>query len=143
MKEELTSLLDRYYAGETTPEEEILLKRELGCSAEQIPEREIFAYYEAESALPQDLEESLFSQLEEKDRERPHRFRIFSLASMAALFLLLVTLYSDFQQEKRNEKEFILMEQALSKVALSLQPEAEEPDMLVLWVGENVDIIIN
>ena len=42
----------------------------------------------------------------------------------------------------RLEKEFYVMEQALSQVSKSIEPQEQE-EMIVLWVDNDVEIIIN
>jgi hypothetical protein len=143
MKESVVKLLDKYYSGETSEEEENLLKTEILESEEKVAEKELFSYYSAGANLPDGLEESLFRIIEEKTRRKNKRIRIYSISSVAAAFLTVVSLYTGYLREKRTEKEFFIMEQALARVSDSLQPEAEMPDMLVLWVDDNVEIIIN
>ena len=40
------------------------------------------------------------------------------------------------------ENDFFVMEQALFQISESIQPDAQE-EMLVLWVDDDVEIIIN
>jgi hypothetical protein len=141
MREELIKLLDRYYSGETTVEEEAHLKAELLASGEPFPEKDIFSYYSSGTAFPQMTEESLFSRIEEKPAGRRFRLKIFSLSAAAGL-LLLVSLFTGYLREQKTEQNIKTMEQALSLVSGSLQSE-EEPDMLVLWIDNNVEVIIN
>jgi hypothetical protein len=141
MKEELINLLDRYYAGETTVEEEAYLKAEIQASGEVSQEKDIFSYYSSGTVFPEEMEESIFSKLDEKPAGRSYRMRIFSLSAAAGL-LLLVTLYTGYLREQKTEHHVKTMEQALSLVSGSLQPE-EEPEMLVLWIDNNVEVIIN
>ncbi|RPJ79528.1 MAG: hypothetical protein EHJ94_07975 [Deltaproteobacteria bacterium] len=143
MKEELASLLNKYYAGETNEEEEALLKLEMKNVEEPLHEKDIFSCYAADSILPDGIEKFIFTSVEEKVNKKNLRFRIYSLTSAAAAMLLLVTLYVGYQREMKTEKDFSVMEQALSRVSESLQPDQEEPEMYVLWVDNNVEIIIN
>jgi hypothetical protein len=141
MKEELIKLLDKYYAGETTAEEEAYLKTELLSSEETVPEKEIFSYYSSGTVLPEETEKFIFSRLKEKPAGRSIRIKIFSLSAAAGL-LLLVSLYSGYLREQKTEENIKTMEQALSLVSGSLQPD-QEPEMLVLWIDNNVEVIIN
>jgi hypothetical protein len=143
MIESVARLLDKYYAGQTSEEEETLLKNELLATDEAIPEKDLFSYYSAGTTLPVGLEESLFGAIEEKTRMKNYRIRIYSITSVAAAFLTVFSLYTGYLSEKRTEKDFFIMEQALSRVSDSLQPDAEESEMLVLWLDDNVEIIIN
>jgi len=142
MKEELINLLDKYYRGETSHEEELSLKNEILASEEKTPECDIFNYYASGLTLPERTEESLFDRIEEKPKRKGLQIKIYSM-SAAAFFLLLVTLFLGYQQDQKAKKDFKTMEQALSLVSESLQPEEEEPEMLVLWVDNNVEVIIN
>lgn len=141
MREEFIKLLDKYYSGESTAEEEATLKAELLASGETIPENDIFSYYSSGSALPEEMEESIFSRIEEKPTGRRLRMRIFSLSAAAGL-LLLVSLYTGYLHEQNTKNTIKTMEHALSLVSGSLQPE-ENPEMLVLWIDNNVEVIIN
>ena len=143
MKEELASLLEKYYNGQTTPEEEKMLREEIAADRENFPEKEIFAYYNRESKLPDGLEEEIFRGVEEQVKKRSLRFRIYRLTSAAAVLAGLITLLAGYQSHRKSEQQFLLMEQALYQVSNSLQPGAEEPEMLVLWVDDNVEIIVN
>jgi hypothetical protein len=134
-------LLTKYYAGESTAEEEAILKAELSASGDKIPEKDIFSYYSSGYALPEEMEESIFSRIEEKPTGRSVRMKIFSLSAAAGL-LLLVSIYAGYLREQKTEKNNKSIEQALSIVSGSLQPR-EEPDMLVLWIDDNVEVIIN
>jgi hypothetical protein len=40
------------------------------------------------------------------------------------------------------ENDFFVLEEALFRISESIQPE-EQNEMLVLWVDENVEIIVN
>lgn len=143
MKEELANLLEKYYNGQTTPEEEKMLREEIAAGRENLPEKEIFGYYARESELPDGLEEEIFRGVEEEVKKRGLRFRIYRLTSAAALLAGLITLLAGYQSHRKSEQQFLLMEQALYQVSNSLQPGAEEPEMLVLWVDDNVEIIVN
>ncbi len=143
MKESVAKLLDKYYAGETSAEEEDFLKTEIFDADESVPEKDLFSYYSAGATLPAGLEESLFNAIEEKTRKKNNRIRIYSISSVAAAFLTVVSLYTGYLREKRTEKEFFIMEQALARISESLQPDTEDSEMLVLWVDDNVEIIVN
>ena len=66
------------------------------------------------------------------------------MSSAAAVLLIAFSIFFGYKTRKnaRIEHNFLVMEQALYKVSESIQPE-EEQEMLVLWVDENVEIIIN
>lgn len=69
---------------------------------------------------------------------------IYRISSAAAVLLIALTVFLSYQAQKnaKMENQFFVMEQALYHVSESIQPE-EENEMLVLWVDENVEIIIN
>ena len=68
------------------------------------------------------------------------RFRITS----AATIIVLLTAFTGYREIKNSkiENELMVIEQALYQVSQSIQPEEQE-EMVVLWVDEDVEIIIN
>lgn len=107
-KEEIKHLLERYYAGESTLEEELLLKRFF--SRENVPEdlsgeKEIFSYYLQSSVVPEPssgFENDIISALDTVDHQssRFKRRRIFGiLTGIAAGMLLLTATYFFFVQK--------------------------------------------
>ena len=137
-------LLNKYYSGKTTLEEEKELKDITREDGIQSAEQDIFGYFENESRMPKGLEKELFSNLEtNRNRGRTIRLRLLSFAS-AAVILILLSLYINFRNTRieKMENDFFVMENALFQVSESLQPEEQE-EMLVLWVDDNVEIIIN
>ena len=138
-------LLDKYYRGETSPEEENELKALIIDSETDSVEKDLFGYFKNESFVPDDLEESLFAGLNEKNsKTKILKIRFFSIASAAAAVLIIVSIFLNLQTKKnaKMENNFLVMEQALYQVSESIQPE-EEKEMLVLWVDNDVEIIIN
>ena len=139
------NLLDKYYRGETTLEEEKELKAQILSEKEISSEKDVFGYFEEEGSIPADLEESVFSAIEDKkSKGKTLRMRVYSAISAAAVVLILLTVYLNIRQDRitKMNDDFFVMEQALFQVSESLQLEEEE-DMLVLWVDDNVEIIIN
>ncbi len=107
-KEEIKHLLERYYAGESTLEEELLLKRFF--SQENVPEdlsgeKEIFSYYLQSSVVPEPssgFENDIISALDTVDHQYSgfKRRRIFGiLTGIAAVMLLLTATYFFFVQK--------------------------------------------
>lgn len=138
-------LLKKYYSGETSLEEEKELKKQILLEESGSSEKDVFSYYENESFVPDDLEESIFSKVEEKQRKgKTLRMRMYSIVSTAAVILVILSIYIDFRKTKNTqlENDFFLMEQALFQVSESIQPDKQE-EMFVLWVDNNVEIIIN
>jgi len=139
-------LLDKYYNGETTLEEEKELKQLLAEEEQGISEADIFAFYQNEATLPEGLEEDLFAGIQEKTKHKKTiRMRFYSAVSAAAVLLIILSVYLDFRGKERRQMEdnFFVMEQALFQISESLQPQQEQDDMLVLWVDNDVEIIIN
>ncbi len=139
------NLFDKYYKGETSLEEEKELMELLASEENPGADQELFAYFENEATIPDDLEDSLFAGVLEKQEQRKvRRMRWYSFSSAAAVVLVLLSVYIDFRKEQKREIEsqFFVMEQALYQMSSSLQPE-EQQDMLVLWVDKDVEIIVN
>ncbi len=143
MKQE--DLLKRYYNGQTTLEEEMKLKEIILQEENQSAEKDVFSYFQKEGSVPDDLEESIFSKMEEKQQKgKTIRIRIYSIISAAAVVLITLSVYLDFRKTRNTELEnqFFVMEQALFQVSETIQPEEQE-EMIVLWIDNNVEIIVN
>ena len=138
-------LLENYYRGETTIEEERLLKELILQEEYPSPEKDAFGWYQHEGTVPGDLEETLFEGIKSTEKmKRSRRIILYSLTSAAASVLLVVTLFLNIRAERIREMEsrFFVMEQALFQMSESIQPQ-EEKEVMVLWVDENVEIIVN
>lgn len=143
MKQE--DLLDKYYRGETSSDEEKILKEQFINDENESAEKDMFGYFKDESFVPEDLEASIYRQLTDKQQKsRTLKIRIFRISSIAASILIILSIYLNLQAEKnaRIENNFLVMEKALFQVSESIQP-AEQEEMLVLWVDDDVEIIIN
>lgn len=139
------SLLDKYYRGETSLEEEKELKNSILSDDFDLSEKDIFGFYSKTGNVPDDLEESLMNGLTENlEKKKVKRMWIYRISSAAAVLLIALTVSLNYRAQKNAEMEsqFLVMEQALFQVSESIQPE-EENEILVLWVDENVEIIIN
>ncbi|WP_321370583.1 hypothetical protein [uncultured Draconibacterium sp.] len=140
------NMLDKYYRGETSLEEEKELKAAVSESKTKSAEQDIFSFYAKESAVPEGLEEDLFAGIEKQTgKGKSIRMRLYSVVSAAAVVLIVLTVFLDVRSKKQAqlEDQFFVMEQALFQMSESLQPEPEPDDMLVLWVDDDVEIIIN
>ncbi|MBT3385211.1 MAG: hypothetical protein HN778_05085 [Prolixibacteraceae bacterium] len=138
-------LLNKYYNGETSLDEEKELKKLFLNDMNHNSEHDIFGYFENEKNIPVDLEENIFVNLETKVKKRKTiRMRLYSLSSAAAVIIIFLSVYLDFRDTKTTqiENDFFVMEQALFQISESIQPKEQE-EMLVLWVDDNVEIIIN
>ncbi len=138
-------LLNKYYKGETSLQEEKELKTLFGTDKNHSSEQDIFGYFEAENTIPDDLEETIFANLKTNEKRRKTiKMRLYSLSSAAALIAILLTVFINVRNTKNTqiENDFFVMEQALFQISESIQPDVQE-DMLVLWVDDDVEIIIN
>ena len=138
-------LLNKYYKGETSLQEEKELKTLFDADENHSSEQDIFGYFENESSVPDNLEEIIFTNLKiNEKRKKTIRMRLYSLSSAAAIIAILLTVYLDFRNTKntRIENDFFVIEQALFQISESIQPDVQE-DLLVLWVDDDVEIIIN
>lgn len=143
--EEKNKLLDKYYKGETTLDEEVQIKNEILDSEEKISEKDIFTFYQMESSIPKDLESQIFNKIEKSSgTTKLIKMRWVRFASVAATVAILLTAYLTYREVRKAkiENEFMVMEQALYQVSQSIQPQEQE-EMLVLWVDDDVEIIIN
>ena len=140
------NMLDKYYRGETSLEEERELKTAVSESKTESAEKDIFSFYENEAKVPEGLEDDLFAGIEKHAvKKKSIRMQLYSVISAAAVVLIVLTVFLDVRSKKQTklEDQFFVMEQALFQVSESLQPEPEPDDMLVLWVDDDVEIIIN
>lgn len=139
------NLLEKYYRGETSLEEENELKNSIRFEEFDSSEKNIFDFYKKAGNVPDDLEESLMSGLvEHQNKSKVKRLWIYRISSAAAVLLVVLTVFLGYRAHRNAELEsqFFVMEQALFQVSESIQPD-EKNEMLVLWVDENVEIIIN
>lgn len=144
-KQHISNLLDRYYKGETSLEEEQILREEVLSSQGSSPEADAFRTYQDEAKMPDGFEETLFEAVQNHQKKKRGIVRtIFSITSVAAVLAIVFNVYLDFRERKTREMEaqFMVMEQAIYHVSETLTPD-EPDDMLVLWVDNDVEIIIN
>ena len=142
---EQEKLLNKYYNGETSLEEEMELRFRVEEKMEHSSERDIFGYFESESRIPDNLEENIFSKLEIKQKKgKTLRMGLLSIASSAAVLVILLTVFLNSRNKRlaQMESDFFVMEQALFQISESIQPPMQE-EMLVLWVDDDIEIIIN
>jgi hypothetical protein len=84
-------LLESYYKGETSIEEEMLLKELVLHEEADSLEKDAFGWYVHESAVPVNLEESLFEGIKRKEQKNnSRRLWIYSFTSAAASVILVV-----------------------------------------------------
>jgi hypothetical protein len=106
--EEIKRLLEKYYEGDSTSEEEFLLKKFF--SEEAVPEdlndeKEMFLYYRQSSHIPEpsaDFEDRILSAINEEDKDivRIKRRRLYiTLSGIAAGMLILAGTYFFFTKK--------------------------------------------
>jgi hypothetical protein len=100
--QEVHTLLDKYYRGETSDEDEIKLREyfsEGNIAPEFEDEREIFAFYNYRGKAPgpsENFEKAIISAVDRSEGENPRRFVrrvLYTVISSAAALLLLVASY--------------------------------------------------
>lgn len=138
-------LLKKYYKGETETEEEKLLRERIAEENEDSAEKVMFSYFGAMAKVPENLENDLFEAVTETQIKRKTlRMQIYRIVSVAAVFAVVVSVFLGIRsaENKKTEREFAMMEKALFQVSESIQPQEQE-EMIVLWVDDEVEIIIN
>lgn len=145
----INPLLDKYYQGETSLEEEALLKKEIRQGEDLFTEeKDIFEYFGEESFVPKNLEAQIFDNIQIKNNQpriiRMAWFRYSSIAAAVCLFasIFWFTMKSQPTGEMSEEQQFAILEQALFEVSSSVNP-AQNDDLLVLFQDENLEIVMN
>ena len=137
-------LLESYYKGEALAEEEALLKDLILKEENASAEKDIFGWYQRQGAVPIDLEEALFAGIKQKEQKsNTRRLWIYRLTPVAASVLIIIGSFLGIKADRirKMENEFFIMETALYQISESIQP-VEQDELMVLWVDENVEIII-
>lgn len=138
-------LLDKYFKGETTPEEEKELKIHFQNTGNDSAEKDMFSYFQTKNIVPADLEASVFDAIiKHQNNLKSRKIRLYSIISAAAVVVVMLSVFLNIRakEKARIENNFFVMEQALFQVSESIQP-AEQEEMVVLWVDNDVEIIIN
>ncbi len=99
--EEIRKMLDRFYLGETTLEEEEKLYDYFSSNAvpeEFIPDKELFQTMGSGDhaiEVPEDLNQKIISSIDQVERKatRTRRISIFSLSGLAAGLLVMIAVY--------------------------------------------------
>ncbi len=99
--EEVRKLLDRFYQGETSLEEEKLLEQYFSSTTvpeELIPDRDLFGSFGNESSsvvVPEDLNQKIIASIDQVERKvtRTRRISVFSLSGLAAGLLVMIAVY--------------------------------------------------
>ena len=140
------NLIGKYYRGESSLEEERELQDLLLDNDTITSEQDMFAFFNKEATIPEGLEDDLFAGIQQRNiKKKTIRRKMYSMVSAAAVVLILLTVFLDVRNNKRiqMEDDFFVMEQALFQISESLQLPQEQEEMLVLWVDDDVEIIIN
>ena len=147
-KEQLQGLLDSYYRAETDLSQEEILRDKVQDTNDFVEESDVFAYFREEAFVPGNLETEIFNRIVEKDiNRRKIRIRYLRISSVAAAVLILFSILllkpqSVPVRQLTVDEQFFVLEQALSQVSYSLQPE-EDDDLLVVFQDENFEIVMN
>jgi len=102
--EEIRKLLERFYLGETSLEEEKMLQDYFSSSSipeELLPDRDLFRSMRnaAESvAVPEGLNQKILNVIDLQERKvvRTRRISVFSLSGLAAGLLIFIALYAGY-----------------------------------------------
>lgn len=102
--EQLRKMLERFYRGETSLEEEKELQQYFASTKvpeEFIPDKELFQRFESgeESVpVPDDLNQRIIASIDQAERKavRTRRISIFSLSGLAAGLLIMIAVYLFF-----------------------------------------------
>ena len=98
---EIRKLLDRFYLGETTLEEEQILQEYFSSASipeELIPDRDLFKSLGNASdsvAVPEGLNKKILDVIDQQEKKvvRTRRISVFSLSGLAAGLLMVIALY--------------------------------------------------
>jgi hypothetical protein len=113
-QEELKKLLERYYSGDTSPEEEIIL-REYFTGDAIFPgfeaEKDIFTHYSSEEKIPgpsRDLEQRITGSIDALENTGSIKAgtRLFAIISVAATLIILVGSYFFFSRNREPKDTF-------------------------------------
>lgn len=99
--EEIRKLLDRFYMGETTLEEEKILQdyfSSVSIPEELLPDRDLFLSLESTDnviAVPENLNQKILNVIDQQEKKvvRTRRISVFSLSGLAAGLLVVIALY--------------------------------------------------
>lgn len=99
--EEIRKLLDRFYMGETTLEEEKILQdyfSSVSIPEELLPDRDLFLSLESTDnviAVPENLNKKILNVIDQQEKKvvRTRRISVFSLSGLAAGLLVVIALY--------------------------------------------------
>jgi hypothetical protein len=107
---EIRKMLERFYSGETTLEEEGMLRDYFASTSvpeELIPDKDLFQSFEdgADAVeVPADLNQKILASIDEAEREetRTRRISLFSLSGLAAGLLVMIAVYLFFIRTEKS-----------------------------------------
>lgn len=137
-------MLERFYQGRTTLEEEQWLQDYFSSSAvpdEFFPDRDLFTVFQTtEDAMkiPGDLDQKILAKLEGEERRelRSRRITIYSLSGLAAGLLALIAVYLFFL---RNEESPLLASQQWEDTYEDPLQAYEEAKKTLLYVSNKLN----
>ena len=102
--EEIRKLLDRFYLGETTLEEEKILQEYLSSASvpeELMPDRDLFRSMEPGNQnviVPNGLNKKILDVIDQQEKKvfRTRRISVFTLSGLAAGLLVVIALYTGY-----------------------------------------------
>jgi len=105
---EIRKLLDRFYTGETTLEEEQILQDYFSSTSipeELMPDRDLFRSLGTSDsvAVPEDLNQKILDVIDQQEKKvvRTRRISVFSLSGLAAGLLVVIALYMGYFRADR------------------------------------------
>ena len=108
----IRKLLDRFYLGETSLEEEKILQEYFSSASvaeELMPDRDMFRSLdsiEGEVPVPSSLNQKILDVIDQQERKvvRTRRISIFSLSGLAAGLLVVIALYTGYFKTGNNPR---------------------------------------
>ena len=105
---EIRKLLDRFYTGETTLEEEQILQDYFSSTSipeELMPDRDLFRTLGTSDSVvvPEDLNQKILDVIDQQEKKvvRTRRISVFSLSGLAAGLLVVIALYVGYFRADR------------------------------------------
>jgi hypothetical protein len=141
---EIRKLLDRFYLGETTLEEEQLLQKYFSSARvpeELMPDRDLFRSLEPAGntiAVPGGLNQKILDVIEQQEKKvvRTRRISIYSLSGLAAGLLVVIALYVGYFSEDQSG---LLASQEMTDTYEDPQDAYEEAKRTLAYVSAKLN----